>query len=293
MKRILIGLVVVAGGLALLANNALGIMNALVKTSDLQITTAIAFGSADRQKLNVYKPERADGALQPVVVFFYGGSWKRGERDDYLFAAERLTEIGYTVVVPDYRLYPEVRFPSFVEDAAQAVKWTFDNIENYDGDPENIFLMGHSAGAHIAAMLGLDESYLNAVGVDAHRIKGVVGLAGPYAFHPAETANIAPIFAALADENTARPISFVDGREPPFLLLHGGSDTVVYQENSTLLAKTMKAAGGTADVIVYPEVDHIDLVLGLSLSPLRPDQPILADIKSFMDAHLTGSTASR
>jgi len=293
MKRILIGVLVVAGLLVLSVKYSWGIMNAFVKTSDLQITTAIPFGGEHRQKLNVYKPILEDDALQPVVVFFYGGSWQRGERDDYIFAAERLTEIGYTVVVPDYRLYPEVEFPAFVEDAAGAVKWTLDNIKDYGGDPDKVFLMGHSAGAHIASLLGLDETYLKSAGVAPGQIKGVVGLAGPYAFYPSKTESIAPVFAALTDENAARPIMFVDGGEPPFLLLHGETDTVVYKDNSEKLAKALKAAGGSVEAIYYPEVDHIGIVLGLSLSPFRPDEPILADIKTFIDGTLAATPVSR
>ncbi|MBL4789251.1 MAG: prolyl oligopeptidase family serine peptidase, partial [Kordiimonadaceae bacterium] len=147
--------------------------------------------------------------------------------------------------------------------------------------------------AHIASLLGLDETYLQNVGVSVQQIKGVVGLAGPYAFYPSKTETIAPVFAALADENVARPIMFVDGSEPPFLLLHGKTDTVVYKDNSEQLAKAMMAAGGSVETIYYPEVDHIGIVLGLSLSPFRPDEPILTDIKTFIDGKLATTTLSR
>ena len=186
---------------------------------------AISYGTEARQVLDVYSPA-PQSERPPIVVFFYGGSWQDGNRGEYRFVADALTSRGYITVVPDYRVYPEYRFPAFVEDGARAFRWVLDHAEEIGGDPERVYLMGHSAGAHIAAMLALDERYLLDAGVPEGSLAGTIALAGPYAFYPSRTANVAPVFAHLPDEDLARPITFVDGNEPPFLLLHGAEDTV-------------------------------------------------------------------
>src|SRR3712207_3414863 len=119
-----------------------------------------------------------------VVVFFYGGRWESGDRGDYLFAAQGLVSQGFVAVVPDYRLHPEVGFAGFMADGAAAVRWVRDNIAGFGGDPAQIFLMGHSAGAHIAALLALDERWLADQGLPRGTVRGAIGLAGPYDFLP-------------------------------------------------------------------------------------------------------------
>jgi acetyl esterase/lipase len=231
--------------------------------------------------LDVYVPRERNGPL-PVVIFFYGGTWREGERANYLFVAEALTSKGYVVVVPDYRLFPEVRFPAFVEDGAKAVRWAFQHAAAFGGDPERLYLMGHSSGAHTAAMLTLDERYLAAEGIAATRIRGTIALAGPHAFYPSRTASVAPIFAHLRDENPARPIVFVDGDEAPLLLLHGGDDDTVFLFNTIDLSKAVRAAGGRARHIVYPEVGHVGILLALARG-FRGIAPVLDDAAAFID----------
>lgn len=256
------------------------VLNATVPTSALKISRDISFGDSARLKLDVYQ-RHDQSAVRPVAVFFYGGSWKEGSRTDYLFAAEQLSELGFVVVVPDYRVYPNVRFPAFVEDAALAVKWAVENIRNYGGDPENLFLIGHSAGAHIAAMVALDETYLAQAGTNAANIKGVVGLAGPYSFIPSKTASIAPVFAHLPDENVARPIMFVDGGEPPLLLLHGADDDTVYLYNTDQLTEKVRQTGGRVEKVIYPDIGHVGILLAMS-RPFGHYAPVLQDIEAFV-----------
>ena len=183
MTRLLIALAVLLGiGLA-----ALGISMA----SPLAIFDAIgprdsggrlasrdqAFGEGPRRRLDVYVPT---GAVEkaPVLVFFYGGSWQSGSKDDYAFVGQALAAQGFVTVLPDYRLYPETAFPGFLDDGAAAIAWVRDNIAAYGGDPRRIVLAGHSAGAYNAAMLGLDPRYLDAAGVDPKTIRAVAGLSG-------------------------------------------------------------------------------------------------------------------
>jgi len=228
----------------------------------------------------------------PIVVFFYGGSWRQGERADYLFAAEALASRGYIAVVPGYRLYPAVRFPAFVEDGAKAVRWVLDHAAEIGGDPDRVYLMGHSAGAHIAAMLTLDDRYLAAEGIAVNRIRGTIVLAGPYSFYPSRTASVAPIFAHLTDENVARPIVFVDGNEAPMLLLHGGDDDTVFLYNTVDLTKAVRRAGGSIQYIVYPDVGHLGILLALA-KPFRNIAPVLDDTAAFIDGRRLPSTVNR
>ncbi len=266
---------------ALSACSPFTILNATIDEDGFTVQSGIRFGPEVRHALDVYVPKQATGPL-PIVVFFYGGSWRVGERANYLFAAGALASRGYVAIVPDYRLFPDVRFPAFVEDGAKAVRWVLDHVADFGGDPDRLFLMGHSAGAHIAAMLTLDESYLAAEGVPVNSIRGMIALAGPYAFYPSRTASVAPIFAHLADENEARPIVFVDGDEAPMLLLHGEDDDTVFVFNTVNLSKAVRDAGGSARQIIYPGVGHLGILFALA-TPFRDIAPVLSDAATFID----------
>lgn len=168
----------------------LGVFNTFVPhDSALRSATDQAYGDAPRQTLDVYAPRRIE-APRPIAVFFYGGSWETGRRQDYEWTARALAAKGFVVVLPDYRLYPAVRFPAFLEDGALAVRWAVDHGPAYGGDPSRIVLLGHSAGAYNAVMLALDERYLKAAGVDPRTIRAVAGLAGPYDFLPLKGAGV-------------------------------------------------------------------------------------------------------
>ena len=259
----------------------LAALNALVPDDGYSVRTDIAYGSLPRQKLDIYRLEALE-APAPVVVWLYGGNWRTGERGGYRFVGEALTRHGYVVVVPDYRLYPQARFPAFVEDAAAAVRWAYDNVAAHGGDPRRIFLMGHSAGAHIAALLALDKRYLAAAGVPFEAVRGTVGLAGPYAFDPARYEKTRPVFAGTAAA-AMQPTAFVDGTEGPMLLLHGAEDETVYLDNSDKLATRIRAAGGTVRQITYPDLGHIGILIALA-TPFRHTAPVLGDIVAFLRA---------
>lgn len=276
---------------ALSACSPFTILNATIDEDGFTVHSAIRFGPKARHALDIYVPKLRDGPL-PVVVFFYGGSWRGGERADYRFAADALASRGYVAVVPDYRLFPDVRFPAFVEDGAKAVRWVLEHVADFAGDPDRLYLMGHSAGAHIAAMLTLDESYLAAEGVPRNSIRGTIALAGPYAFYPSRTASVAPIFAHLADQNTARPIVFVDGDEAPMLLLHGEDDDTVFVSNTVKLWKAVRDAGGNARHIIYPDVGHLEIVFALA-RPFRGIAPVLSDAAAFIDGQRSPSAAAQ
>lgn len=243
----------------------------------------IAFGSDPRQKLDIYAPRDAKNA--PVVIFFYGGSWDSGRRQDYEFAARALASKGFVTVVPDYRLVPQVRFPAFVEDGAAAVAWTRANIARHGGNPARIGVTGHSAGAYIALMLALDPQWLARVGAPG-AIKAAVGLAGPYDFYPFEPGGAAE--AALGgqpDPMLTQPINFARAGTPPVLLLSGSDDTTVQPHNAKSLAAALAAVNAPAEVKIYPDIGHTGIILAIS-KPFRGKASALDDSASFLHRHL-------
>jgi acetyl esterase/lipase len=178
----------------------------------------------------------------------------------YRFIGAALTARGYVVVVPDYRLYPEVRFPDFLADGAQAVRWVRENIATSAGDAGRLFVMGHSAGAYIAAMLALDGQWLAAVGLDANRdLAGLIGLSGPYDFLPIRAPDLQIIFGGDNRPET-QPIAFAAGRKPPALLLTGGADRTVGAGNSQRLAAALRRGGNDATDILYPRLGHMTIM---------------------------------
>ena len=277
--------VLIASGIAALlaACSATRLLNTLVPESGFKVTQDIAFGASARDKLDVYRPADATSitAPKPVVVFFYGGAWDSGDKSGYLFVAEALTSRGYVVVIPDYRLYPEITFPAYMDDAALAVKWTFDNIAQHGGDPDKVFVMGHSAGAQLAALVAYDGTYLDRIGIDKRRIRGVVSLAGPLDFLPLTEAKMEFIFP-LPVRAASQPINFITGKEPPTLLLHGTADTRVGIHNSRNLATRIAERGGTAEVTFYPDMSHVGILVALA-APLRNGKSVLDRVAKFID----------
>ncbi|HUT50672.1 MAG TPA: alpha/beta hydrolase [Alphaproteobacteria bacterium] len=240
----------------------------------------VAYGPDPRHRLDLFLPAseaaaRATGTPRKTLIFIHGGGWRRGTKDRYGFVGRSFSQAGYVVVLVNYRLYPQVRFPAFVDDAARAVAWVRTNVRRYGGDPDRIYLMGHSAGAHIAALLALDPHYLGAAGVPRTAIGGMIGLAGPYVFHPERVPRLAPIFAAHPRPN-ARPVAVTDNGGPPLLLLSAGLDMVVGRRNGPGLAAAYRRAGGRATARSYPAIGHGQIVIAISeffqgLAPVVPD----------------------
>ncbi len=253
---------------------------------DRLVARSIAYGDGPRRSLDVYAPARhpAAGASHPVVLFLYGGSWDTGDKAMYRFVGGALAALGFVVVIPDYRLYPEVRYPDFLLDCAQALAWTRRHGRRFGGSAAPPYLLGHSAGAYNAAMLALDPRWLGAFGL-APRIDlgGMVGLAGPYDFLPLDSDELRDIFAPGRPLDTTQPIAHVDGRNPPMLLLAGGADRVVRPSNTLRLAQRVRQAGGVVEARIYPGLDHIEII-GAFAGPLRFLAPSLRDCASFMHA---------
>jgi acetyl esterase/lipase len=240
-----------------------------------------SFGPDPRQALDVYAPAaRAGAGSLPVAVLFYGGAWESGSRADYAFAGQALAAQGFVAVVPDYRLYPQVRFPDFLDDGAAAIRWVRDNIGPYGGDPARIVLVGHSAGAYNAAMLALDTRYLRRAGVDPGSVRAFAGLSGPYDFLPFDEPIAVNVFGAAPDKAATQPVTFARAGMPAFLAT-GDRDTRVRPRNTASLAAKLRQAGGRVEERVYPGLDHADTLLALSVL-FRGKAPVLAELAAFL-----------
>lgn len=258
------------------------LLNATVSQRGLTVERAIAYGPETRQALDIWRPADAAAPL-PVVVFFYGGAWQEGARQDYAFVAAGLARRGHLVVVPDYRVAPQAPYPAFLQDAAAAIAAARRLAPSHGGDPTRLVLMGHSAGAHIAAMLALDPRWLAEAGEDRRRIAGLVGLAGPYDFLPIVRPDIIRVFAPAPDLRETQPVTFADGHAPPALLLHGTADTTVLPRNSQNLATRLSEAGAPATLRLYEGVGHVGIVLGFARAT-RSASPALDDAAGFIAA---------
>ena len=237
-------------------------LNLLASSAGIATISDIPYASGVRRRLDVYRPVPTAG-LAPVVVFFYGGGWETGDKATYRFVGSSLAERGVVVVIPDYRLYPAVRFPAFEQDAAAAVAWAHANAARFGGDPRRLFLMGHSAGAQIAALLALDPEYLRAEHLSQADLCGVVGLAGPYDFLPL-TRQARAIFGPPAAWPRSQPINYVSAEAPPMLLLAGGDDGTVDPGNTLRLAARLRASGGWARGRLYPGISHTAIIASIA-----------------------------
>lgn len=205
------------------------------------VARGIAYGPLPRQRLDVYAPE-GRGPVRPALVYFHGGSWASGSRRAYDFVGRALAAQGFVVAIPDYRLYPEVRFPDFLEDCARAAAFAAARgIRAFGGDPVRLGLVGHSAGAYNAAMVALDRRWLDAAGA-AGAVKAWVGLAGPYDFLPIDLPITRRTFGAAPDLAATQPINFVRPDAPPAFLAHGDGDRTVAPRHTATLAALLRAA---------------------------------------------------
>lgn len=289
-------LVACVSTLALLAGcSPVRLVNALTPHNDYDAYSGLSYGSGERHLLDVYVPRTSTStdadADRPIIVFFYGGSWQAGERDDYRFVGEALASRGYVTVIPDYRRYPQTTFPGFMDDAAAAVSWARAHARAYGADPRRLFVMGHSAGAHIAMLLATDHRYLRLYGMDATQLAGAIGLAGPYDFLPLEDRTLEAIFPPSLRE-VSQPINHIDGHEPPIFLGVGTADRTVDPGNTTRFAKRLAAAGDQFVLKRYKNVNHA-MAVGSLAKPVRALSnfitvaPVLDDVSAFIDSHPT------
>lgn len=279
-RTIFSGLGAGLGASLAVACSPLGVMNALSPRdrSARKVASDIAYGDHPRQKMDLFAPNEA--GPWPLLVFFYGGGWDSGSRSLYGWAAQALAAQGFLVALPDYRIVPDVVFPTFIEDAAAATAHAARIARDHGGDASRLAVSGHSAGAHLALMITLDARYLERAGAPGI-IKAAAGLSGPYEFLPFDVAASINAFGQAPDPLQTQPITFARGDAPPIWLGHGLRDVTVHAEDSELLAAAISQAGGQVELKLYPDLDHAGVLA--SLSPVfRRRAPVLADVTGFL-----------
>ena len=264
---------------------ALFVLNSLAYFGQYQQYKDINYNN-HQQKLDIYitsSNNLDEYSKKPTVIFFYGGCWgacSQLDKTDYRFIAQTLTKYGISTVIVDYRKFPQVKFPSIIADAANSVEWVTNNISRYGGNPQNIYLMGHSAGAHIASILNFNKTYLTEA--TYRNIKGFIGLAGAYDFLPFDESYQPALFGPPEKYYNSQTINFVTGNEPASLLLYGNNDTRVKRRNIESLSKKINKMEGVVETHIYNNVDHISIISSLSI-PFRNKKPILGDILKFIN----------
>ncbi len=267
----------------LTAPSAASFWSMLTADSGVALEMDVAYGPLARQRADIYRPRNAQKP-RAIVLFIYGGGWDSGERTYYGFVGAALAARGLTAVVADYRLFPEVRYPAFQNDMAAAYGWTCRTLATECGEDCPIFIAGHSAGAHIGALLCFDRSFLEAEGLSLPPPRGFIGLSGPYAYDPTTHERSRHIFEDAHSADQVRPIAHVSAGAPPSLLMHGARDNVVQFANAEALAAKLVEAGSEAEAIEFSNLGHINLVLALS-RPLRWRAPVLANMLAFINRH--------
>jgi acetyl esterase/lipase len=234
----------------------------------------IAYGSDPRQRLDLYLPATG-GAAAPVVLFVHGGGWSIGDKAQFGWVGEQLAAQGVVTALTNYRLSPAVQHPEHTKDVARALAWLYRHAARHGGDPTRLYLVGHSAGAHMAALVALDRTYLAAEGLSPAVVRGVVGVAGPtydldagYAQTP-----IAPLlYTAFGPDPTrwaqAAPVRYVHPYAPSFLLVYGMADTQALPLSTQALATALQRNGVPAQVETLPGQDHFG-ALGAALTAVR------------------------
>ncbi|MEO1730167.1 MAG: alpha/beta hydrolase [Pseudomonadota bacterium] len=288
-----LALVLIIGMIAVqiaIARNGPAVLNAVDRITGGDQGAArlatISTGEHPSQKAVVWGPanRKADEAPLRVIVFAHGGSWRSGDPKDYGFLARAFVSKGFIVVLAGYRLVkedaPDGVYPAMIEDTARVIQWAHEQIAQYGGDPDRIILAGHSAGAYNVMMATLERQWLSDKGVDPDAIAGVVGMSGPYDFFPFDSESTIAAFGPASDAEATQTFNHVRGDAPPILLIHGEKDSLVRPRNSRELAQLIETAGGSATLLLYPDMEHNDPLIALA-SPWRSNRTVAQDIAEF------------
>jgi acetyl esterase/lipase len=209
-----------------------------------------------RHKLDLYLPKGKKDF--PVVMFVHGGTWRSGKKDIYAPLGEMYARNGVGAVIINYRLSPAVQHPAHTQDVAKAFAWTVRNIAKYGGNPDQIFISGHSAGGHLVALLATAESYLAVEKLSLDKIKGVVAISGVYAIGGSGLKHAFGEDPKVHDE--ASPLKHVKGGLPPFLLIYGDNDFAGLAPLAESMGKALKAAKDTVTVMKVNDRDHYTII---------------------------------
>jgi acetyl esterase/lipase len=250
-----------------------------------QVHRSLAYAEPrnERQTLDVYSP--TEGKKLPVVVWIHGGGWRAGDKKEVHNKPQAFAEKGFVFVSINYRLLPRATIKQMAGDVARAIRWVHDHVKDYGGDPNRILVMGHSAGAQLAALVCTDERYLKAEGLSFSIIKGCVPVDGDTYDVPMQIRTVekkrADIYRIkFGDEKMQKELSAVthvaSGKNiPPFLVLHV-ADHPETRAQSQRLVKALQAAGVPARAYGAEGKNHTTINADLGLSGDRPTQEMFA-----------------
>jgi acetyl esterase/lipase len=245
-----------------------------------EVTRDLAYveGKAEdeaKHRLDVYRPKGATNA--PVFFFVHGGAWKYGDRNQYTPLGNRYTREGFVTVVPSYRLAPKNPFPAQIEDVAAAFAWTLRRIGEWGGDTNRLCVGGHSAGGHLAALLALDRSRLEPLGVSPASIRSVLALSGVYDLTDLDA--VTKVFSNdPADRRAASPLTHVRPDAPPFLVTYCQWDYFSLPAQARRFHAALGKAGVPSALVYVPGQNHISEMLNVGAA----DDPTVAAAVGFM-----------
>jgi acetyl esterase/lipase len=218
----------------------------------------------------------------PVLFFIHGGAWQTGDKDYfgiYSAFAMLLAKNGIGAVVPSYRLSPAVKHPEHIKDVARAFAWTCQNLPRYGGRTDQLFVSGHSAGGHLAALLASDESYLKSEGLSLGAIKGVIPMSGVYYLPDGYFTDVFGTDHQM--RANAWPISHVKETCPPMLILYAEKDFPTCDLMAQALGKALKEKNVPAEVQEIKKRNHISIMVNACLQ----DDPAAQAVLRFVDRH--------
>ena len=233
---------------------------------------------ARKQKLDLYLPKGSKDF--PVLFFVHGGGWSTGDRKLYGSLGPIFARNGIGVVIPSYRLSPQVQHPAHIEDVAQAFAWTHKHIGEYGGRADRIFVTGQSAGGHLTALLATDPSYLKPYGLKPQDIRGAIPVSGVYKFGPNSLRSILGNTPKAAE--TASPLNHVTGDEPPFLIIHAQKDIPACDVLSKQLRDKLTKNKVEAEVLEIKDRNHVSIMFQWMLNE---DDPTTQAVFAFVAKH--------
>jgi acetyl esterase/lipase len=250
--------------------NEYAVANGSKRIKDISYTNSDS--ASERHRLDVYVPRSLSSKSTPVVVFIHGGSWDSGSKNIYAFVGRRLANLGVVAVLVNYRLAPAVEVPDMVVDCAQALRWTTQHIAEYGGDPNQIFVMGHSAGAGLAALLAVDSHYFTQLGLSQNPIKGAIldDPAGLDMFdyltrmeYPGDERYLIPFGEKPAIWRMVSALYHVDANCPPILLYTGEETYPSIIKSSRKFNQQLERLGIRHTLTVIAGKKHVGMALQL------------------------------
>lgn len=254
----------------------------ITQTKQVSALFDVPYGQEPRHTLDIFQPVGVE--TQYTLLFIHGGSWQYGSKDYYAYLGQALAKQGIASVVINYRLFPQARYPEFVDDAAMALAWMRTSGDYYGLNEAPLFLMGHSAGAHIALLATLDEGFAQRFGYDVQPIKGVICLAGVYSFRPENSPTFQKIFPSTAsgsDYGQVKPVNFVKSNGVPLYLLHGRKDKTVACRSAERMYKNALLAGHPVFLDIRENYGHSDMLFDF-LEFRSGHKDFMASLRAFM-----------